>query len=222
MKNSMSDVIHSIRESYDRVADEYTRHIFEELQSKPLDRELLSRLAAEVGSGQVCDMGCGPGHVARYLHNAGVTVFGLDLSTGMLEQARRLNPDIRFMEGNMLALELADRTLAGIAAFYAIVNLPPESLPQVFREIERVLQPGGRLLLAFHMGNEVIQVKELWDQPISLDFFFFDPAVIQRQMESAGLRIEEVIERGPYAPEVEYQSRRVYIFARKPDPASSS
>ncbi|HET6218015.1 MAG TPA: class I SAM-dependent methyltransferase, partial [Acidobacteriaceae bacterium] len=51
-------------------------------------------------------MGCGPGHVARYLRNAGVTVFGLDLSTGMLEQARQLNPDISFREGNMLALEL--------------------------------------------------------------------------------------------------------------------
>jgi ubiquinone/menaquinone biosynthesis C-methylase UbiE len=218
----MSDVIHSIRESYDRVADEYTRHIFDELRGKPLDRELLSRLAAEVGSGQVCDMGCGPGHVARYLRDAGVTVIGLDLSAEMLEQARKLNPDIHFTEGNMLALDLADRTLAGIAAFYAIVNLPPESLPHVFREMERVLQPAGMLLLAFHMGNEVIQVKELWDQPVSLDFFFFEPAVIQRQMESAGLRIEEVIERGPYAPEVEYQSRRAYIFARKPDPAASS
>ncbi len=213
----MSGAIHSIRESYDRVVDEYTRHIFDELQSKPLDRALLDRFAAETaGSGQVCDMGCGPGHVARYLHDAGVTVSGLDLSTRMLEQARKLNSDIRFTEGNMLALELADRTLAGITAFYAIVNLPQESLPQVFREMERVLQPGGRLLLAFHMGNEIIQVKELWDQPISLDFFFFDPAEIQRQMESAGLRIEEVIERGPYAPEVEYQSRRAYIFAYKP------
>jgi SAM-dependent methyltransferase len=216
----LNGAIHSIRESYDRVADEYTRHIFDELRHKPLDRELLSRFAAEARSGQVCDMGCGPGHVARYLHDAGVIVFGLDLSPGMLEHARKLNPEIHFAQGNMLELELADRTLAGITAFYAIVNLPQESLPQVFREMERVLQPGGRLLLAFHIGNEIIQVKELWDQPVSLDFFFFDPAEIQRQMESAGLRIEEVIERGPYAPEVEYQSRRAYIFARKRDSRS--
>jgi hypothetical protein len=73
---------------------------------------------------------------------------------------------------------------------------------------------GGSLLLG--------QPGERFIRAISLDFFFFDPAVIQRQMESAVLRIEEVIERGPYAPEVEYQSRRAYIFVRKPDPASSS
>jgi ubiquinone/menaquinone biosynthesis C-methylase UbiE len=214
----MSDASHSIRDSYDRVADEYTRHIFDELQSKPLDRALLDRFAAETaGIGRVCDIGCGPGHVARYLHKAGVTVFGLDLSQGMLEQAQKLNPEIRFTQGNMLGLELADDSLAGIVAFYSIVHLPQQSLPQAFREMERVLQPGGRVLLAFHMGNEVIQRKELWGQPVSLDFFFFEPAIIQREMESSGLRIEEVIEREPYAPEVEYQSRRAYIFARKPD-----
>jgi ubiquinone/menaquinone biosynthesis C-methylase UbiE len=86
----------------------------------------------------VCDMGCGPGQVARYLHEAGAPVFGLDLSPQMLEQARQLNPGISFREGNMLALDLQDRTLAGIAAFYAIVNIPKDSLPLVFREMERV------------------------------------------------------------------------------------
>ncbi|HWO38744.1 MAG TPA: class I SAM-dependent methyltransferase, partial [Candidatus Acidoferrum sp.] len=161
----------SIRESYDRIADEYAVRIFNELQHKPLDRELLNRFAAELaGRGVVCDMGCGPGHVARNLRDAGISVFGLDLSPQMIEQARRLNPDISFREGNMMELGLEDRTLAGITAFYAIVNMPKESLPLVFRELERVLQPGGLLLLAFHTGDEVLHEKELWGRPISLDF----------------------------------------------------
>ncbi len=98
-------------------------------------------------------------------------VFGLDLSPEMLEQARTLNPDIRFREGNMLALELEDQVLAGITAFYAIVNLPEESLPLVFREMRRVLQSGGLLLLAFHTGDEVVLVEEMWKQPVTLQFF---------------------------------------------------
>jgi trans-aconitate methyltransferase len=107
----------SIRESYDQLADEYARRLSSELQHKPLDRELLNRFAAEVKQGEVCDMGCGPGHVARYLRDAGVKVFGLDLSPKMVEQARQLNPGILFREGNMAALDLADGALAGIAAF---------------------------------------------------------------------------------------------------------
>jgi SAM-dependent methyltransferase len=173
-------------------------------------------LAAEVaGRGDICDLGCGPGHVARYLRHAGSTVFGLDLSPEMLEQARQLNPDIPFRQGNMFALDLNDGALAGIAAFYAIVNIPHAFLPLVFREMARVLQPGGLLLLAFHTGDEVLHENKLWGQPISLDFFLFPASAIRRCLEAAGLTIEEIIERGPYAPEVEYQSRRAYIFARK-------
>jgi ubiquinone/menaquinone biosynthesis C-methylase UbiE len=205
-----------IRENYDRLADEYARRIFNELQHKPLDRELLDRFAAKVvGRGEVCDMGCGPGHVARYLCDAGATVFGLDLSPRMLEQARQFNPDISFREGNMLALDLPDGTLAGIAAFYAIVNIPQDSLPSVFGEMRRVLQPGGMLLLAFHSGDEILHEDELWGRPISMDFFLFQPPAIRHHLETAGFEIEETIERDPYPPGVEYQSRRAYIFARK-------
>lgn len=210
------NITNPIRDSYDRLAHEYALRIFRELEHKPLDRQLLNRFAAEVaGGGEVCDMGCGPGQVARYLRDIGTTVFGLDISPRMLEEARQLNPDISFREGNMLALDIADGALAGIAAFYAIVNIPRELLPTVFREMERVLQPGGRLLLAFHTGDEAVQEKELWGQPISMDFFLLPAAKIQGLLEEAGLDIEEIIERGPYAPEVEYQSQRAYIFARK-------
>lgn len=46
----------SIRESYDRVSDEYALRIFNELQHKPLDRELLNRFAAQIKErGVVCD-----------------------------------------------------------------------------------------------------------------------------------------------------------------------
>jgi SAM-dependent methyltransferase len=190
------NITQSIRESYDRLADEYARRIFNELQHKPLDRELLNRFAAEIaGTGEVCDMGCGPGHVARYLRDKSMTVFGLDLSPRMLEQARQFNPDIFFREGNMLALDLRDGTLAGIAAFYAIVNIPKESLPLVFREMERVLQPGGLLLLAFHAGDEIVHEDELWGRRISMDFFLFQPLAIRHYVEAAGLVIGEIIER---------------------------
>jgi SAM-dependent methyltransferase len=213
MNNSVTN---SIRESYDRLAEEYARRISDELQHKPLDRQLLDRFAKQTsGQGDVCDMGCGPGHVARYLRDAGASVFGLDLSSGMLEQARKLNPEIPFRQGNMMALDIANGTIAGIAAFYAIVNIPRQSLPAVFREFHRVLRPHGLLLLAFHIGNEAIHEDELWGQKISMDFLLLPPQEIRLDLEAAGFTIEEVVERNPY-PDVEFPSRRAYIFARKP------
>ncbi len=208
--------IETLRENYDRLAKEYANRIFDELQHKPLDRELLDRFAEETrGRGEVCDLGCGPGHVARYLRELGVSVFGLDISPNMLEQARRLNPNILFREGNILSLDIPTGTLAGIAAFYAGVNMPDDSLPFAFHEMARILKPGGSLLIAFHVGDEVVRVDELWGQPITMNFFFFKTAEIRKALEMAGLAVNEVIERAPY-PEIEYQSRRAYIFAQKP------
>lgn len=207
----------SVRESYDLLADEYARHLFHELDHKPLDRQLLDRFASDlVGRGEFCDMGCGPGQIARYLRDRGAEVSGLDLSLGMLERARQLNPDIQFRQGDMLALDLPDESYAGIAAFYAIVNIPPASLPPALEEMHRVLKRRGLLLLTFHVGDETVRPEELWGQPISMDFFFFPIKLIRQCLEAVGFLIEDVVEREPYAPEVEHQSRRAYIFARKP------
>jgi ubiquinone/menaquinone biosynthesis C-methylase UbiE len=206
----------SIRDSYDRIAEEYARRIFDELQHKPFDRHLLDRFASLIPkNGVVCDMGCGPGHVARYLHDAGVSIWGLDLSPAMVSQARRLNPGMVFREGNMLALDIPNGALSAITAFYAIVNIPKSALPAVFSEMARVLEPGGRLLLAFHTGDDVIREEEFWGYKISMDFFLFRAGEIKKPLQLAGFIVEEIAERDPY-PDVEYPSHRAYILARKP------
>ena len=218
----MRDELRNIRDDYDRLAEQYTNHIADELRHKPLDRELLNRFITQVqGYGRVCDMGCGPGHVARYLHNGGLDIFGLDLSAGMIEQARKLSPAIRFQQGDMLNLDLPDNSLAGIVAFYAIVNLDRSFHPRVFQEMFRVLQPGGTLLLSFHIGTETVQPPELWDVKISMSFYFFEPAEIRADLGQAGFGVQEIIEREPYS-EVEYPSRRAYTFATKPEPFAQS
>jgi ubiquinone/menaquinone biosynthesis C-methylase UbiE len=205
--------------SYDRIAEEYTARIAEELKDKPLDRMLLEGFAARVnGAGRVCDLGCGPGHVARYLYDRGVDIFGLDLSPGMLEQARKLNPNIEFRQGNMLALDAEDGAWAAIVAFYSIVHIPRADVPQALREMQRVLKPGGFLFLAFHLGEEVLHEENCWGHQVSLDFVLFGRKEVECYLTEAGFTIEDSLERDPYPPEVEYQSRRAYILARKPAP----
>lgn len=214
--NDLNPVLDTIRASYDTLAEEYSKRIAGELAGKPLDRQLLQRFADRVKDrGEVCDLGCGPGHVARFLNALGVKVFGVDLSPSSIAQAKKANPDICFQIGNMLSLEMKDGSLAGIAAFYSIVNLPRHTFPQIARQMFRVLQSDGLLLLAFHMGNEITHYDELWDLSISLDLVLYDPEQLKADLENAGFVVEEVMERDPY-PEVEHPSRRAYIFARRP------
>lgn len=211
--------INDVQSGYDRIAQEYERRIYDELRHKPLDRELLDRFAETVRDrGLACDLGCGPGQVARYLQGRGIQVCGVDLSEGMLQRARQLNPGIQFLQGDMRALPVPENTWAGVAAFYAIVNLSQPEVAQSLKEMFRVLQPGGRLLIAFHIGDDIAQLEEdVWGLGVSLEFIFFHPGTISKYLRDTGFEIDEVIEREPYAPDVEYQSRRAYIFAHKPE-----
>ena len=208
--------IADIQMSYDKVAKEYVAHIYDELQHKPLDCELLDRFVARVKDlGRVCDIGCGPGHVARYLYERGVKVCGIDLSSEMIEQAKQLMPGIEFKQGNMMSPDVAEGSWAGITAFYSIIHIPREKVVSTLIELKRTLRAGGLLFLAFHIGEEILHVEELWGEKISADFIFFRSDEMKNYLVEAGFEVEEVIEREPY-PDVEHQSRRSYIFARKP------
>ena len=201
--------------SYDRVADEYVRRIADELEHKPLDRQLLDRFAATVRDvGLACDMGCGPGHVARYLQAHNVQVCGVDLSAELVERARRLNPGIEFQQADMMALDIPDEAWVGIVAFYSLIHIPRADMVQALRELRRVLRPGGVLLLSFHIGDETLHLDDWWGEKVCLDFFFFRSTEMASYLRAADFEVEEIVEREPY-PEVEHQSRRSYIFARR-------
>lgn len=208
--------ITDVQESYDQVAEEYGTRFFHELEHKPLDCELLNRFVKAVqGSVPVADIGCGPGQVTRYLSERGANVLGVDLSPHMVEQARKCNPGIEFRQGNMASLDVDDESWAGIVAFYSIIHIPREQVVSVLQEFRRVLKLNGLLLLSFHQGEETVHLDEWWGKKVSLDFEFFQCNEMETYLTTAGFLIEDRIERPPYE-EVEVQTKRAYLFARKP------
>jgi SAM-dependent methyltransferase len=204
-----------IRESYDSASEAYARHLAAELDRKPLDRHLLNRFAEETrGRGLVADLGCGPGHVARYLHGQGVEVLGIDLSPEMIRVAASSNPGIAFRVGDMNNLSMADGCLAGAVAFYSIVHLHPRDLSPILRETGRVLGPGSLLLMAFHVGDQVVHVEDLFGAKVCLNFHYHAPVKVIEALHACRLSVIEHIEREPYEG-AEYPSRRCYLLARR-------
>lgn len=99
-------------------------------------------------------MGCGPGRITAHLRKLGVDAFGIDLSPGMIEVARRDHPGLRFDLGSMTDLALADASMTGLVAWYSLIHIPDDEISSVFAHFKRVLRPGGALLLSFHVGDE--------------------------------------------------------------------
>jgi SAM-dependent methyltransferase len=210
------------RQSYDAIADYYAGWARDELAVKPLDRAMLAAFAELVrDSGPVADIGCGTGRVTAHLTALGVPVHGIDLSPGMLAAARREHPDLRFAEGSMLALDLADGTLGGVLAWYSTIHVPPERLPDAFAEFHRVLAPGGHLLLAFQTGDDVLRLTDAGGHEVDLDFHRWQPDRVAGALERAGLAIVARLLRAPDTggpfPE---RAPQGFVLARKPGSAS--
>jgi SAM-dependent methyltransferase len=203
-----------IRESYDSAAAAYAEHLPDELARKPLDRHLLNRFAEQIrGRGLVADLGCGSGHVARYLSQQNISIFGVDISPKMVAVAQSLNPDLDFRVENMRQLNASNASLAGVVPFYSIVHFDVTELPPVFREARRVLVPGGLALVSFHVVEQVVHRDELFGAPVSLDFRYHTPENVVEAFRSAHLAVIEQVHRELYDG-AEYSSCRYYLVAR--------
>jgi len=210
----MSEPDSNLQAGYDKVAQHYATEYFNELERKPFDCELLDRLAERFkGKGSVCELGCGPGQVSRYLKDRGVDVRGIDLSPEMVNVADRLNPDIPFAQGDMLSLNFADDSVAAFVLFYSIIHIKREDIVRAFQEMRRVLTPGGGVFVSFHRGDGELHRDEWFGQTVSIDFRLFQPGEMAGYLERAGFEDIITVEREPY--EFEYPTTRVYMSASK-------
>jgi ubiquinone/menaquinone biosynthesis C-methylase UbiE len=213
---TMGQELNKIERMYDAIAEEYAETFIDEHKKKPKDQEILRRFSQEIGNRRpVWDFGCGPGQTARYLKDLGIEISGLDLSEKILEQARIIHPEIHFRKGNLLELEFENDSIAGVVAFYAIVHFTEEQVGIAFREVFRVLQPGGIFLFTYHVGEETVHIEEFLGKKIDIDFMLITTDFILSCLKVVGFEKIEIIEREPY-PDVEYESRRAYVFAIKP------
>lgn len=205
-----------IKASYDAVAEAYGEQFSNELTRKPFDRMLLDSFGTACPRpGQVLDVGCGPGHIARYLTERGVNAAGIDLSPAMVELARRLNPQLEFTTGDMRTLRRATSSVSGIAAFYSIIHIPRAEVPLVLDEFRRVLVSNGRLLVAVHGGTGVLQRDEFLGQPVPFEATLFSLGEIVALVEHAGFWVDEARQRAPY--DFEHPTPRLYVAAHRAD-----
>lgn len=133
----------AVRSLFDTIAPRYD--LVNRIMTFGLDvrwrRAALARLGAPAGS-TILDLACGTGDFCREAARVGLRPIGIDLSMGMLLQARTEAP---LVHGDILQLPVADRSAEGVTCGFALRNLV--ELPGFFDEIARVVRPGGRIAL---------------------------------------------------------------------------
>lgn len=208
------DWLAETRTSYDTVAVSYAGQLRDALAVKPYLRAALTLFADEVraaGGGPVADVGCGPGHVTAHLHALGVDVFGIDLSPGMIDVARRDHSGPRFEVGSMTDLDLPDASVAGVLAWWSLIHIPDDEVPTVFGHFHRVLRPGGLLQLGFHVGDESrLKTQGYGGHPMNVHVHRRRPDRVAIWLRDAGFDVEAELLLHP-----DEQVPQVILFARR-------
>jgi SAM-dependent methyltransferase len=201
------------RSSYDIDASGYADKVRGLLDGRPYLRASLALFAELVhgaGGGPVADIGCGPGYVTGFLNDAGVDVFGIDLSPEMIAIAQHDYPALRFQVGTMTDLDLADHSLVGIVAFWSVIHVPDHAIPGVLEQFRRVLRPQGLCLVGFHVGDETRHTSDGYTgRPISVESHHRPPSRMTGWLRDAGFSIEAELVIGP-----DEDSPGALVFAR--------
>ena len=205
-----------ITNCYNQVAENYAAERSDELSRKHLDRLLLKEFAlVNKDKGPCADFGCGPGQTTKFLYDHGVKdIIGIDISSGMIDAARRLFPKIKFETGDLLKVSYASNYFGSALAFYAIVHFSYDQIKIAFAEVNRVIKKGGQFLFSFHVGTETVHFDKANDIDVDIDLYFFQTEKIIELLHETGFGIIDAIERQPYQ-DVEYASKRGYIWAEK-------
>lgn len=189
--------------AYNHVHDDYDEFWLSEA-AEPVDR-LVQKLR-DRPVGRVFEAGCGTGYGTALLARAAQDVLGVDLSEGMLSDARRrlatLGIDnVRLLAGDALEV-LADEGPFDLVFSSWVLGYIP--LAPFFAAASRSLRERGRVAFVVHKENSPREPSEIFGELVALDpsilqkriAFDFprDPAHVEGEMRKAGLDVVDIWE----------------------------
>ena len=198
------------RAGYDVVAEDYATLIPDLSAETSLDVEMIDDVAGrclEAPMSPVADVGCGTGRVSAHLAARGVDVFGVDLSPGMIDVARRTHPQLRFEVGAMEDLPIQDAALGGLLAWYSLIHTAPDRLPAVVSEFARVLMPGAWLLTAFQTGDgQRVERSTAYGHTVTMTNYRHTAQQVISMLDTGGFDLHTQLHRSPEGVETTHQA----------------
>jgi len=134
---------------------------------------------------RILDLGCGPGRDVAHFHRRGFQAAGADLSSGMLQEARRRIDGI-LIQCDMRRLPVADASLDGIWLCASLLHLPRFQAFDALLEVRRVMHPGAPLFVSVQRGE-----GETWKTRGGPRLFaYYQPDELGNLVKRAGFNVD--------------------------------
>jgi len=107
----------------------------------------------------VLDLGCGDGYDLSQIKSKGAVIFGIDISEEMANLAQQKNPEGCIKVGSFDQIPFPDQSFDLVISKWAFQST--SYIDPIYREIVRVLKPGGQLIyLSSHPIRQFIEKKQ--------------------------------------------------------------
>ncbi len=177
-----------VEQGYDRIGEEYER--WSAKATDPARERYLKVLLEGLPKGaEVLDLGCGSGALATRRLSQRFRVTGVELSSRMVEMARRNVPSATFIRADMVSVEFPPERFDGVCAFYSLIHLPPRELPALLRKIATWLKPGGLFVASMGSGENSGSVESDWVGRVPMYFAGHAAEKNEELVEEARLRV---------------------------------
>ncbi|MEU3016710.1 MULTISPECIES: methyltransferase domain-containing protein [unclassified Nocardiopsis] len=197
-------------DAFDTIGERYDEAFPNKEGQEDCVRRLLTLLPPNA---QVLDLGSGTGlPTARQLVSSGARVTGFEISEGMIELARRNVPEARFRRADIVDLDPVERSYDAIVAFFSLLCLPKERIPQALGRVRASLVPGGLVCLSMVEADVDDQAIPFLGTEIRVSGY--PRAELREVVERAGLVIED--ERVlTYEPEGAHPETQIFLTCRR-------
>jgi SAM-dependent methyltransferase len=144
------------------------------------------------GPARVLDVGCGLGSEAAHLHALGWQAIGIDLSSVALTAAAMHNPGPAFIQADLLRTPLRSSSVDACLDRGCFHYLAASNRPGYAAEMDRVLRPGGRLLLRASLRAAGVR-NDITEQVIETTFAAWQIEHIERTQVPSDTRILDML-----------------------------
>jgi SAM-dependent methyltransferase len=172
--------------AYDKDAASFAREWHE--QPAPVDlQDIVRRFFIEGGA--TADVGCGSGREVAWLNANGYPAAGFDASEGLLTEARRRYPDLKFVDAELpdlagVVAEMYDNVLCETV----IMHLDRALIAPSVRRMFEIVKPGG----IFYLSWRVTDAADLRDGHGRL-YAAFDASIVRNELKAAATLLDEEV-----------------------------
>lgn len=179
---------------YDKFANSWAK---DQLDISFLEN-LFNKFKKLLNGKKILDLGCGPGREAKYFISKGFEYTGLELSKEILELAKKIEPNAKYVFGDMRNIPFEDNSFNGVISLTSIIHIPKNQVELVLKEIYRVLQTKGVVLFSIKLGfGEKFEKIEKFDNLPRYYSFYSEKEFLDLLVKNGFEIIESYFEEKP-------------------------